>query len=161
MPNLLPERWKESLEQIQEKAGQFLNKLRTWKKQETSPERLTADLIPTFMQSGGPFLDMHEKNDEYIIRIELPGLKKEDINIEIVGRRLTIKGEKKIVKELKGDAGYIVSECRYGSFSRAIQLPCEPDEGKINSFLADGVLTVRIAKPEKRKDRLSYHVPVS
>jgi len=160
MSNLLPEKWGESLERVHDKVGHFLTKLMPWKKEEHSPERLTADTLPGFMQFGGPALDMHETSDELIIRAEVPGLKKDDFSVEIVGRRLTIKGEKNVVRERKGGDGCLISECRYGSFSRSLQLPYEIDEQSIAADLKNGVLTIRLPKPDKG-GQARYRVPVS
>jgi len=160
MPNLLPEKWSESLERVYDKVGNFLNKLNPLKKEVQSPERITADTLPAFMQFGGPLLDMHETEDEIIIRAEVPGLKKDDFSVELVGRRLTIKGEKKVVRERKGGGGCLISECRYGSFSRSLLLPYEIDEQKIEADLKHGVLTIRLPKPEKVR-QARYRVPVS
>jgi len=88
MSNLVPEKWRESLEQINDKIGHFLSKLVPWKTEEYSPEQITADTIPAIMQLGGPLLDMHETADELVIRAEVPGLKKDDFSVELVGRRL-------------------------------------------------------------------------
>lgn len=160
MSNLLPEKWSEKLERVHDKVGHFLNRLVPWKKQEPSPERLTADIIPAFMKGGGPLLDMHETPEELIIRAEVPGLKKDDFSVDLVGRRLTIHGEKKIVRERKGGDGCLISECRYGSFSRSIQLPYEIDEKLISAGLNNGVLTIRLPKPEKEQ-HTRFRVPVS
>jgi len=160
MSTLLPEKWSEALERVHDKVGHFLNKLNPWKKDEQSPERITADTLPAFMQFGGPSLDMHETADELIIRAEVPGLKKDDFSVELVGRRLTIKGEKNIVRERKGGDGCLISECRYGSFSRSIQLPYEIDEKTIEADLNHGVLTIRLPKPDKGR-QARYRVPVS
>ncbi len=160
MSNLLPEKWNEALERVHDKAGHFLNKLNPLKKEEHTLERITADALPAFMQLGGPSLDMHETSDELIIRAEVPGLKKDDFSVELVGRRLAIKGEKNVVRERKGGDGCLISECRYGSFARTIQLPYEIDEKTIAADLKHGVLTIRFPKPEK--GRLArYRVPVS
>jgi len=112
------------------------------------------------MQFGGPLLDMHETADELIIRAEVPGLKKDDFSVELVGRRLTIHGEKNVVRERKGGDGCLISECRYGSFSRSIQLPCEIDDKTIAADLKHGVLTIRLPKPDKGR-QARYRVPVS
>jgi len=160
MSNLLPEKWKGSLEQVHDKVGNFLTRLVPWKKQDTTPEQITADTIPAFMQLGGPLLDMHETSDELIVRAEVPGLKREDFSVELVGRRLTIRGEKKFVREQKGGDGCLISECRYGSFSRSVQLPYVIDEKSIDADLKHGVLTVRLSKPEKERVG-RYRVPVS
>ncbi|MDU0457519.1 MAG: Hsp20/alpha crystallin family protein [Geobacteraceae bacterium] len=160
MSNLLPEKWSEKLERVHDKVGHFLNRLVPWKKQEQSPERMTADIIPAFMKEGGPLLDMHETPEELIIRAEVPGLKKDDFSVDLVGRRLTIHGEKKIVRDRKGGDGCLISECRYGSFSRSIQLPYEIDEKLISAGLNNGVLTIRLPKPEKEQ-HTRFRVPVS
>lgn len=160
MSNLLPEKWSEALERVHDKVGHFLNKLNPWKNEEQSPERITADTLPAFMQFGGPSLDMHETADELIIRAEVPGLKKDDFSVELVGRRLTIKGEKNVVRERKGGDGCLISECRYGSFSRRIPLPYEIDEKTIAADLKHGVLTIRLPKPDKGR-QARYRVPVS
>ena len=120
MPNLLPEKWSEALERVHDKVGNYLNRLVPWKKQEQSPERITADTLPAFIKLGGPLLDMHETPDELIVRAEVPGLNKDDFSVELVGRRLTIHGEKRVEREQKGGDGCLIAECRYGSFSRSL-----------------------------------------
>ncbi len=160
MSNLLPNKWNEALERVHDKVGHFLNRLNPLKKEIQRPERITADTLPAFMQFGGPSLDMHETADELIIRVEVPGLKKDDFLVELVGRRLTIKGEKKVVRERKGGDGCLISECRYGSFSRTVQLPYEIAEKTIAADLKHGVLTIRLAKPDKGR-QARYRVPVS
>ena len=160
MSNLLPEKWSEGLELVHDKVGNFLNRLVPWKKQEHSLERIPADALPAFMQLGGPLLDMHETPDELIVRAEVPGLEKEDFSVELVGRRLAIRGEKKVVREQKGGDGCLISECRYGSFAHSLQLPYEIDEKTIAADLKHGVLTIRLPKPEKER-HARYRVPVS
>ncbi len=160
MSNLLPEKWSEALERVNDKVGHFLNRLAPWKKQEHSPERITADTLPAFIKLGGPLLDMLESPEELIIRAEVPGLNKDDFSVELDGRRLTIHGEKRVVREQKGGDGCLISECRYGSFSRSIQLPYEIDVKLIAADLKHGVLTVRLPKPEKEQ-HTRYRVPVS
>lgn len=160
MSNLLPEKRSEALERVHDKIGHFLNKLNPWKQEEPAREQITADTLPAFMQLGGPLLDMHESADDLIIRAELPGLKKDDFSVELVGRRLTIQGNKKIVRERKGGDGCLLSECRYGSFARTIRLPYETDEKTIAADLKDGVLTIRLPKPEKGR-QARYRVPIS
>jgi HSP20 family protein len=160
MSSLVPDRLKEALERAHDKFGHFLTRLAPWKKDETLPEKITADTMPAFWQTGGPLLDMHETSDELVIRAEVPGLKKGDFTVELVGRRLTIKGEKNVVQERKGGDGFLISECRYGSFARTIQLPYEVDEKKIRADLKNGVLNIRLPKPEKGRP-LRHRVPVS
>ncbi|MDD2734182.1 MAG: Hsp20/alpha crystallin family protein [Desulfuromonadaceae bacterium] len=152
----LPEKWNEALERVHDKVGHFLNRLVTWKKQEQSPERTLSE----FMKLGSPQLDMHEASDELIVRAEVPGLNKDDFSVMLVGRRLTIHGEMKVVREQKGGDGCLISECRYGSFFRTVQLPYDIDEKLITAELKHGVLTTRLPKPEKEQ-HTRYRVPVS
>ena len=160
MSNLLPEKWSEALDRVHDKLGHFLSRLMPWDKQEHSPELISDDILPTFTQLGGPQLDMHETDDDLIIRAELPGLKKDEFSVELVGRRLTIQGEKSVKRERKGGDGCLISEYRYGSFARSVQLPYEIDEKSIDADLKHGVLTIRLPKPEKGR-HLRYRVPVS
>lgn len=145
---------------VHDKVGIFLNSLVSWKKQDHLPERITADTFPAFMQLGGPLLEMHETPDELIVRAEVPGLKKEDFSVELVGRRLTIRGEKNVVREQKGGNGCLISECRYGSFACSLMSPYELDEKTIAADLKHGVLTIRLHKPEKGR-QARFRVSVS
>jgi HSP20 family protein len=149
MSNLVPEKWREALEQVQEKVGSYLNNLVPTRKNEHSLEAMTADTVPVFMHRGGPLVDMHETSDGLVVRAEVPGLKREELKIELVDRRLTISGEKKVVREEKGGDGRYLSECRYGSFSRTVQLPYPIDDQTMSADLKHGVLTIRLKRPEK------------
>jgi len=160
MSSLVPDRLREALERAHDKFGHFLTRLVPRKNEESFPEKITADAMPAFWQTGGPLLDMHETADELIIRAEVPGLKKDDFTVEVVGRQFTIRGEKKVVRQEKGGDGSLISECSYGSFARSLQLPYEIDEKKVRADLKSGVLTIRLPKPEKGR-RLRYRVPVS
>ena len=101
MPNLLPDQWKETLERVQDKAVHFLEKFKKSKNTDSDRERINEDFLPSFIQCGGPPLDMHESAGELIVTVEVPGLKKDDIQVELVGRRLVIRGEKKASHEQK------------------------------------------------------------
>lgn len=160
MPSLVPEKWREALEHVQDKVGSLLNSLTPAKKEERTLEAMTADAIPAFMQRGGPLVDMRETPDELVVRAEVPGMKKEDFSVELSGRHLTIRGEKKVVREQKGGAGRFLSECSYGSFSRSIALPYEVDEHNISADLRNGVLTVRLPRPKELRDK-GRRIPVS
>lgn len=160
MPNLLPVQWQEMLERVQDKAGRFLETLKQLKKPDNAREGITEDQLPSFMQFGGPPLDMHESADELIVTAEVPGLKRDDVTVELVGRRLVIRGEKRVSRDRKGSGGSYLSECSYGNFSRSVQLPYDVKEDKIKADLKGGVLTIRMPKPDSAQKR--YHrVPVS
>ncbi len=99
-----------------------------------------------------PAVNITETQDEYFVRAELPGIKNDELQLDIKERTLTISGERKIENE-PSEAKYHRREREAGKFSRAIALPGEVDSGNIDAKLAEGVLTVRIAKSEKAKPR--------
>jgi HSP20 family protein len=123
-------------------------------------ETITADRFPAFTQLGVPLLDMQETSDELIVTAEVPGLKKEDFTVELLGRRLTIKGEKKVAQERKRADGSMLAECRYGSFTRSVLLPYEVNGQEVTGDLSNGILTLRLKKPEAERGR-RFRVPVS
>jgi len=97
-----------------------------------------------------PALDLYEDKDGLVVKVELPGMKKEDISISLEDEVLTVSGERKY--EAPQDA---VTTCRcervLGRFERCVSLPCKVDAGKINAVYADGVLTVTLPKAEEAK----------
>jgi HSP20 family protein len=99
-----------------------------------------------------PAVNITETMDNYFVRAELPGIKNDELQLDIKERTLTIAGERKIEKE-SGEVKYHRREREAGKFSRAIALPGEVDTGNVDAKLADGLLTVRIAKSEKAKPR--------
>jgi HSP20 family protein len=99
-----------------------------------------------------PAVDVHEDAESLVLRAELPGVRKEDIDISVDANVLTLKGERKLEKEEQGRRYHRV-ERAYGSFVRQFQLSSNIDASKIDAQLADGVLTVRLAKREEHKPR--------
>ncbi|OGO43894.1 MAG: hypothetical protein A2137_04790 [Chloroflexi bacterium RBG_16_58_8] len=97
-----------------------------------------------------PRMDMYEYKDELWLWAELPGLKKEDIDISLEGDCLTIKAEKK-AREVPEDARYYYNELCYGTYSRSFTLPYPVDGEKLTATYADGVLEVRLPKAEEAK----------
>ncbi|WP_456432237.1 Hsp20/alpha crystallin family protein [Nitratifractor sp.] len=94
-----------------------------------------------------PAVNTREADDAYYIEVDLPGVKKEDISIDVKDNVLTISGERKIEEERKGDDFYRV-ESVYGKFERSFTLPEDVDADKIEAEAKDGVLTVRIPKAQ-------------
>jgi HSP20 family protein len=92
-----------------------------------------------------PAVDIVEKNKEYEITAELPGLDEKHIEVKLVNDMLTIKGEKTDTKEER-EKDYHLSERRYGSFSRSFPLPAGVDANKIEANFAKGVLTIKLPK---------------
>jgi HSP20 family protein len=105
------------------------------------------------MEMGwAPAIDVFEKEDKFVMKAELPGMKEEDIDISIVGDTLTIEGERKAESEVKED-DYYYCERSYGSFSRSIAIPSNVDAQKIEANYEDGVLEVSLPKTSKVKPK--------
>ncbi|MGQ9664220.1 MAG: Hsp20/alpha crystallin family protein [bacterium] len=99
-----------------------------------------------------PVLDIEEDNENFIVKAELPGLKKEEVKISVRGNLLTIAGERKQEEETKNKTYHRV-ERQYGKFSRTISLPSEVDVDKIKAIYKDGVLHITLPKPETFKSK--------
>lgn len=99
-----------------------------------------------------PAVDIAERDDEYLVRMELPGVRKEDVRITIENNILTIRGEKK-QEETKSDDGFRRVERSYGSFQRSFTLPSAVRADKIDAVSQDGVLTVRLPKAEEARPK--------
>jgi HSP20 family protein len=106
---------------------------------------------PALMGDGGkaeellPKMDIFEKEDKYVVKAEVPGIKTEDIDISIMGDLLTVKGEKKDELETK-EENYYRREMSYGSFVRSIRLPSSVDVDKVSASCDDGILEIDLPK---------------
>jgi len=94
-----------------------------------------------------PAVNTREADDAYYIEVDLPGVKKEDISIDVNDNVLTISGERKVEEERKDEEFYRV-ESVYGKFERSFTLPEDVDADKIEAEAKDGVLTVKIPKAQ-------------
>jgi len=104
------------------------------------------------LESRMPRLDVIDRDDEVVIKAEVPGVKKEDIHITVAGNRMTIKGETRHEeKEEKGD--YYRCEISQGAFSRSIMLPADVDDTKAKAELHEGMLEITLPKVEQAKKR--------
>jgi HSP20 family protein len=104
--------------------------------------------------SFAPAVDIYETDDAIEVKAELPGVKPQDVHIEVENNVLTLSGDRKLEREDKRE-GYRRIESSYGSFSRSFALPesCDPD--KVDAELDEGILRVRIAKkPEVTPKRI-------
>ncbi len=105
---------------------------------------------PWGFETGGlaelaPPVEVREGEKDITVRAELPGVRAEDVRIEVAGHLLTIAGEKRAEKEEKR-GGYHYSERRYGAFQRVVQLPTEVDADQVDATCRNGVLTIRLPK---------------
>lgn len=110
------------------------------------------------MHLRAPVLDVYEEKDEVIVKSELPGMAKDDIEIVISDSTLTLKGEKKREEEIE-EKDYYRCEREYGSFQRTIDLPAEVKTEEAKATFKDGVLEVHLPKTDEAKKR-QIHVPV-
>jgi HSP20 family protein len=118
--------------------------------------RREAGLIPA---EWSPRIDVLERDGRFLVRADLPGLSKDDIQVEATGDLLTIRGERKQEKTERRE-GYTYSECSYGSFYRAIPLPEGVDASKATAEFRNSVLEVSMPaprRPETQGRRLEIH----
>jgi len=99
-----------------------------------------------------PLVDISEDGKEYLIKAELPEVKKEDVKITMEDGTLTIMGDRKFEKEENGKRYHRV-ERTYGSFGRSFSLPDDASPAKVTADFKDGVLKVHLAKNEKARSQ--------
>jgi len=115
-----------------------------------SPWDLTRET--QFMAGWSPAIDLYEDKDNLVFKAELPGMKKEDIDISLQEGLLTVSGERKEEKKQESSETYR-SERYVGRFQRTFSLPTAVDESKITATYKDGVLTVTLPKSEEAKPK--------
>ncbi len=110
-------------------------------------------LFESPLRSWAPALDVHEDKDSFIVRTELPGLKREDIEVSLHDGALIISGERKVETRQEGVEVHR-QERYYGKFQRALTLPEPVAADKIKAEYKDGVLTVTLPKTEAAKPKI-------
>jgi HSP20 family protein len=118
------------------------------------------DLFEQFFRSPfaampmGPRLDLAESENEVLVKAELPGVDPKEVEINVVGNVLTLRGEKSADREEKGNDYHFV-ERQYGTFSRSVPLPTGVDPDKVHAEFSNGVLTIRMPKhPDVKPKRI-------
>ena len=104
-----------------------------------------------------PALDVYDDKDRLVVKVELPGLKKEEIDISLHDGVLAVSGERKHEHEVT-EGQTFRSERTFGKFQRSVTLPTAVDAGKVKATYQDGVLTIDLAKSEEAKPK---HIAVS
>ncbi len=99
-----------------------------------------------------PLVNISEDQDHFYVRAELPGVKPEDLEIQLRDKKLVIRGERRAADTDK-EVNFHRRERESGFFRRAITLPGPVDPDKVEAVCKDGILTVRLAKPEEVKPR--------
>jgi HSP20 family protein len=104
------------------------------------------------LTAWSPAVDIAEHDDQYVVKMELPGVSKEEVKITLESNILTIRGEKKQEKETKKE-NYHRVERSYGSFQRSFTLPTTVKNDKIDASFKDGILDIKLPKAEEAKPK--------
>jgi HSP20 family protein len=131
-------RWERDMERTME---DFFGRRLRW------PERWFGN---TELEITAPSVDLFEEKDDIVVKAELPGMDKENIEVNLTDHHLTIKGEKKKEEEVK-EENYYRSERSYGSFLRTLELPKDVHADKVKASFKNGILEVRLPKTEEAK----------
>lgn len=106
--------------------------------------------LPSLAGGFTPLADVEETDEAYLVEIELPGVKREDVSVEVAGRRLTVSGERKE----RARVGILRRRTRtVGQFHYEVVLPGDVDEDGVSASMDEGVLTVRVPKPASERPR--------
>jgi HSP20 family protein len=97
-----------------------------------------------------PMVDIYDKEDQLVIQAELPGVKKEDIDVRVEDNMLMLSGKREREREVK-EEGYYRSERYFGNFGRTFRLPSTVASEKIDASFKDGILTIAMPKAEEAK----------
>ncbi len=104
---------------------------------------------PRFFREWAPLLDVYQDAENVYVKLEVPGLKKEDIDVSLHNGALTITGERKREER----EGQTRSERFYGRFSRTVTLPVAVEGGKVSANYTNGVLSITLPKAEEAKPK--------
>jgi HSP20 family protein len=135
-------RWERDMDRMMEDF--FGRRMRPW-----WPERWSRREV---MELEAPAVDLFEDKNDIVIKAELPGMEKENVEVKLTDHMLTIKGEKKKEQEIK-EENYYRSERSYGSFIRTLELPADVHADKVKASFKNGVLEVRLPKTEEAKTK--------
>lgn len=106
---------------------------------------------PTGQPRAFPPLNVWEENDDFVVEAEVPGLQMQNIDVEVLGNELTVKGRREPVAQ--ENVTYHRQERGHGEFTRVLTLPVDVNPEKVQATLRDGVLTIRLPKAEAAKAR--------
>ncbi len=99
-----------------------------------------------------PAVDLFNEEDRVLVKAEVPGIDKNDLDIRVENNVLTITGEKKREKEIKDESAYRMERC-YGKFSRSFSLPTPVNGDKVKASYKDGILEIELPKADEVKPR--------
>src|ERR1044071_107098 len=107
---------------------------------------------PRAFGTAAPAVDVYEEKDEVVAKAELPGLEKNDIEVNVIDHQLTIKGEKKQEQETQ-EKNFYRAERSYGAFFRTVELPADVESDRAKASFKNGVLEIHIPKTEEAKKK--------
>lgn len=111
-----------------------------------------SDRDPMSVSAWSPKVDIHEDENQYLFQVELPGMDKKDINVEIENDQLVLSGEKKHRKEFKEENCHRF-ESGIGKFYRSFQIPKSIQQDKVKASMKNGVLELMLPKAEEKKKK--------
>jgi HSP20 family protein len=117
-------------------------------------DRMFEDGIDSGKRTWVPAIDVMRENGNLLVRADIPGIKPEEVKIEVEDDILTVSGQHEEHKEEK-DENYLRRERRYGSFVRSLALPAGVDAKKIKAKTRDGVVEVTIPLPKEEKETVT------
>lgn len=116
------------------------------------PAKKRMGMMPVDDEIWAPRVDISETDKNFQIKVEVPGIKRDDVKISVEDNTLTIKGERKEEKQEEGRKFHRM-ECYYGSFERQFALPPNINQEKIDASFKDGVLVLDLPKKEVEKPK--------
>ena len=136
------ERWRpwDEIREMERRMDEMMRRPLTWWR------------VPTEELAWVPAVEVYEQEDKFMVRAELPGMKKEDIDISVLGDTLTIRGERKAKSEVRAE-DYHRCELSYGKFSRSVALPAAVQAGKVEASYENGILEIMLPKAEEAKPK--------
>ncbi len=150
-------------EEAERRKEQFMNSISRWNPtrdvatMQDEVERMFRSFFgegdrPATAGAWSPALDVEETADRFVLHVELPGVKPDDVDITLEENVLTISGERKFYDQREAE-GFRRVERRFGRFHRAIRLPDRVNPDSVEARYQDGLLTVTVPKAEEAKPR--------
>jgi len=132
-PVIEPNRWERDVERLIDDF--FDRKARAWWPQSWS--------LPAVLNLEPPLLDCYKDKEEFVVKAELPGVPKQNIEVNVSDHTLTIKGDKKRDEQIESE-NYFRSERSFGSFFRSVELPEDVEANKVKAICSNGVIEIRL-----------------
>jgi HSP20 family protein len=128
------------------------NEMADWMQRSTGLESQRAEGESDLASAWAPSVDIYDQGDRLVVQAELPGVKKDDIDIRVEDGVLMLSGKRERQKEVKEEGYYRCERC-YGNFGRTFRLPSNVASDKIDASFKDGILTIAMPKAEEAKPK--------